>query len=246
MNLYSSINLTPQEFNYELSTILSQKNTTNTMIPSNTQLDDILEKQWNLNRLPFMDWYNIMNDTRYMNSNKGIPILFKMLYHYNSIYNYSMIRGDSIVDTMVRNGITTLQLIDGHGRMVFSVLDALISRNLNLDDYTIEVYEKDHIAYEWHKQFLPAGVKNIKMDILKLEYCPEKLIYLNFCSIPNNNLQKVLNFIEKKQYNGLYLTYSTRNVRPYTKKGQYYDIFETMNDSNILSIPGHMKTIQFT
>jgi hypothetical protein len=65
-----------------------------------------------------------------------------------SIYHDHKIRATHIVKHMIINGQKHLVTMDGHGRFVMCILLELLRMRQHLNDYTITLFDKDHITNE--------------------------------------------------------------------------------------------------
>ena len=82
----------------------------------------------------------------------------------------------------------TIQLLDGHGRMLVLILKALDEKKVNLEDVTFEVFEINNIVHEYHEYVFSKKITCLKQCIINQYPLPEnEMIYLNFCSIPSTS-----------------------------------------------------------
>ena len=135
-----------------------------------------------------------------------------LYYGFSSdIFEDHQRRADALLDASVESGLTTISMMDGHGRMVFQVFAAIRRRGLDPDDYEIHLYEIDPTVHQWHLSFLPEGVVACPENVLEfvdtdgLYGMPgqvylrglaqlEGVVYFNFCGISAvvNDLKEVL------------------------------------------------------
>ena len=105
----------------------------------------------------------------------------------NDLRRDQRIRASAIVDHMITTGQRILRTMDGAGRFVYSFLEELFRRNLDLDEWTIELFDIDPQVHLWHTLFMPASNINHLQDILthpKEEgFHRGTLVYFNFCGL---------------------------------------------------------------
>ena len=89
---------------------------------------------------------------------------------------------------MKKRNITEVQLLDGHGRMLVLILRALDKAKQDLGKMTFEVFEVDDIVHEYHEYVFSNRISCLKQCIINQDPLPvNKMIYLNFCSVPSTN-----------------------------------------------------------
>ena len=128
-----------------------------------------------IQKLPIYTWYSLME-------NHGDPVLFRVVG--DRVQSDQDIRARQIVRCLEERNITRIRLMDGHGRMLFSIMHALVLAGKNLHNYTFEVYDICEQAHEWHSHFFPeSNVISIQRNILLDEVPAGTFLYLNFTSI---------------------------------------------------------------
>ena len=99
----------------------------------------------------------------------------------------------SIVKKLVDDNIgrpVCVRLLDGHGRMLLSIINEVKKLSLNPEDHLrFQVFEIDEEVKEWHAAVFPERfVETRYLSITSPEadtVCdPADILYLNFCSVP--------------------------------------------------------------
>ena len=125
------------------------------------------------------------------------------IFHHNTkesstrpVYEDQKARAESIarvVKQLVDGGINRavrVRLLDGHGRMLLSIINAVKELGLSPEDnLKFQVFEIDEEVKEWHAAVFPkAFVETRHMSITSPDAhtnCErEDILYLNFCSVP--------------------------------------------------------------
>lgn len=101
-------------------------------------------------------------------------------------------RAKAVAKLMVEAQLKKIVLMDGHGRFVFALLDALLSLEQDLAEYAISLVDMDLDVHDWHVEFIPGT--HAYVDILDLEPSSDTFYYLNFCSLGDQK-RRTLNFI---------------------------------------------------
>jgi hypothetical protein len=96
--------------------------------------------------------------------------------------------------------------MDGHGRFVYSFFEALEKEGLVLDDYTIELYDTEKVVNEWHRHFMPTGVRVVEDSILRGYDHVSTQLYLNFCGL-GAQAPLVLDFLRHRK-SELFISFS--------------------------------------
>lgn len=112
-----------------------------------------------------------------------------------------------------KNSITNLVILDGHGRFLFALLEALFkTKEPSLMNIEITVVERDQSVHEWHQLFFPRDVRCVRGDIYSHQSIPrqETLTYFNFCGIGGaSGLEQFLTQL----HSSCLLSFSTRGFR---------------------------------
>jgi len=103
-------------------------------------------------------------------------------------------RARKVAGIMIEKRLKKILLMDGHGRFVFALLDALLSYEQDLAAYTISLVDLDPNVADWHEEFIPGT--HVYGDILGLEVEDDTFYYLNFCSLGDQK-RRVLEFMER-------------------------------------------------
>ena len=137
----------------------------------------------------------------------------------NDLRRDQQIRASAIVDHMIAPGSEqrNLRTLDGAGRFVYSFLKELSIRNMNLDKWTIELFDIDPQVHFWHTLFMPASNTNRLQDIL---VHPEDegfhrgtLVYFNFCGLADlvTNVRQTLGSFYENDHE-TFISWSVRGV----------------------------------
>lgn len=234
-----------------LYTILSNdKDMINGFIPTEGQLNRLrLFKEYiDFGSLSGMEWFQIMTE---------YPMLFSMCNNPTCVWEDQLERARHIAWYMVYNNMHVLRTMDGHGRFLYSFFHALVELRQNIDDYTVELIDIDETTNEWHIEFCPTNVEVEPTKSILEDSDPEflaganthddrpRLLYLNYCSIPDEELVDVTDTVMNNLYNGirLYVSYSVRNVNKHTMKGRTYRKYKKFGQ--VVSKRGNFVTMCF-
>jgi hypothetical protein len=109
--------------------------------------------------------------------------------------------------------ITKITIMDGHGRFLFALLEALFKtkddRLMNID---ITVVDIDRSVHQWHELFFPADIRSVHSDIYDYQKRAQEdtLTYFNFCGIGGKTgLERFL----AKLHSSCLLSFSTRGYK---------------------------------
>lgn len=136
-------------------------------------------------------------------------------------------RARALVERMIATRRTVLRTMDGHGRFLYSFLEALRARGENMDNYDIELMDIHAPTDAWHRLFFPiAGdtpnVHPIQGDILEFQpgdfhetFSTSTMLYMNFCGLGDLVRGRLREFLEIWQSNrhDVFLSWSVRNVQ---------------------------------
>ena len=93
-------------------------------------------------------------------------------------------RAEDLAEETKERGITEVQLLDGHGRMLVLILRALDKAKQDLEVMKFELFEVDDIVHEYHEYVFSNRISCLKQCIISQKPLPvNKMIYLNFCSV---------------------------------------------------------------
>ena len=133
-------------------------------------------------------------------------------------------RAREIVGNMVSRGIFNIRTMDGHGRFVFYLLKVIHERGLDVNDYTIDLYDMNHDSNAWHVWFMPAGVMVLDENILRSNDeidtdtgLADSVVYYNFCGMGTqqdsviDNIFQITNS-EHGQGSQVFVSWSVRGV----------------------------------
>lgn len=140
-----------------------------------------------------------------------------------NVFEDQVKRAFHIAETFWRENYRILVLMDGHGRMLYRILRALQTWDIDIDNIQIYVVELDETTHEWHQHFFPCNVTSVKDDIFNLlssHICADStnsqkvLPYLNFCGLGNEQIETTWNFIEEWRGKAdLIISFSTRGIK---------------------------------
>jgi hypothetical protein len=141
----------------------------------------------------FDSWYKFFTQKGV----KRLPVLFSPFKrNHKTIYNDQVSRAQKIVDHMSQKGYEDLITMDGHGRLIYSIVH-YVKQNKKVPP-KIHLVDIDKTTNEFHKKIFPKDVFETgdhtlvsipkEQDILNMD--PEflktvrnPLLYLNFCGI---------------------------------------------------------------
>lgn len=141
----------------------------------------------------FENWYKFFTQKGV----KNLPILFSPFKrNHKTIFNDQVSRAQKIVDHMNQKKYDDLITMDGHGRLIYSIIH-YVKQNKKVPP-KIHLVDIDKTTNEFHKKIFPKEVFETgkhthvsipeEQDILKMD--PEflktvrnPLLYLNFCGI---------------------------------------------------------------
>lgn len=160
----------------ELSKILENPK----LIPSAKEVRSLTAKSLGLGQLSNGAWLEALRDEA--DPHRPLAPLFQGLgLCAEKMWADQLKRAKKVAKTMVKRGLKNIVLMDGHGRFVFALLDALLSRRQNLAEYTISLVDLDLNAHAWHAEFIPGT--HVHDDILERKREENTFYYLNFCSL---------------------------------------------------------------
>lgn len=167
----------------------------------------------------------------------NLPVLFSPFKrNHKNIFDDQQNRARHILSLIKQNPDFELITMDGHGRLIYTLLDLLKKNNLMLKK--IHLLDIDNNTNNYHKEMFPSDIfSNIinipeTQDILEIDSFLEKenikypLLYLNFCGISccgNKVLDgktRVTNFVKKWLENNTKLIISF-SMRPSGLKESY-------------------------
>ena len=144
----------------------------------------------------FKDWYNFFSQTGV----KKLPILFSpFLRNHISIYDDQKTRAKYIVDYMNQHNHSDLVTMDGHGRLMYSLMDYIKSNELK--QIKVHLMDIEKRTNDFHKKVFPKEIFESEDNELKMKISIPKeqdimdidteyfksiknpFLYLNFCGI---------------------------------------------------------------
>ena len=139
-------------------------------------------------------------------------IMYKILTDPNKSWENHSSKAEAFVDKFTER-TKTIRFLDGHGRFLWHILNAMTTKSLDISNYIFEVYELDDYTYKWHQHFFPLHVKCIKGDILTGDDLDDSVaVFLNFCGITKNWIDGLDDYIEYYQdMIPLFITFDQRN-----------------------------------
>lgn len=105
--------------------------------------------------------------------------------HISDIWN----RAKKVASELIRGNYKALRLMDGHGRMIFNILFALVQMGHDkfVDNLTIELVDLDPVVNAYHRSvFVGKACKNIRVvhgDVCDQPMDRTTYVYLNFCGM---------------------------------------------------------------
>ena len=141
----------------------------------------------------FENWYKFFTQKGV----KNLPILFSPFKrNHKTIYNDQVSRAQKIVDHMNQKGYDDLITMDGHGRLIYSIIQYV--KETKKVPPKIHLVDIDKTTNEFHKKIFPKDVFEsgdhtkvsipkeqdiLNMDSEFLQTVKNPLLYLNFCGI---------------------------------------------------------------
>ena len=212
----------------------------------------------------FSNWYKFFSQTGI----KNLPILFSPFQrNHLTIYDDQYARSKTIVDYMKLNPKSELITMDGHGRLIYSIISHFQQdKSFIKSKRKIHLVDIDKTTNDFHKQMFPRQIfkKTINIpetqDILELDNSFLKnnkisnpLLYLNFCGIgccatkSQKGNERVISFIKKwlEQNDNIMLSLS---LRPYGFKTHYegkittYGMLQSFNNLELISRRSNFAT----
>lgn len=238
--------------------ILKMNKSTNKFVITNEQLDEFQKFITdNTNFKNFSNWFKFFSQKGV----KNLPILFSPFQrNHQNIYDDQNKRSSYIVDYMKKNPDSELVTMDGHGRLIYSIISLFEKEKSFIDSKKkIHLVDIDKTTNEFHKKIFPSDVFNNtinipeEQDILKLDtsfFEREKIsnpfLYLNFCGISccgtkdKSGKEIVFDFVKKwlENHNNIMISLS---LRPYGFKTHYkgkvttYGMLQNFNNLELIS-----------
>ena len=177
----------------------------------------------------FTNWFKFFSQK----GSKNLPILFSPFKkNHQSIFDDQNIRSDFIVNYMQNNPTSQLITMDGHGRLIYSIISKLQDlSSFKRSKKIIHLLDIDNLTNNFHKKMFPTNIfgKQIRIpecqDILELNSTfleknniSHPLLYLNFCGINccstknEKGNERVIKFIKQwiNKQNNIMLSVSLR------------------------------------
>ena len=122
-------------------------------------------------------------------------------------------RAESLAKKMEDSHVHKIILMDGHGRLVYSLLSKIKERQaLNVDSVEVTLVDIDQDVHEWHQAFMPMA-KNIYGSIFDQKPSEDVVMYLNFMGLGGaGQNEKLLEWLQKyeKERSRVVLSFSAR------------------------------------
>lgn len=199
----------------EFINVLKMNDTNNKFVIIEEQLNQIKKITANSSYFKnFSNWYKFFSQTAV----KNLPILFSPFsINHKNIYDDQLARAKHIHNVMTQNPSTELITMDGHGRLIYSLISEFQKeKSFIKSKRKIHLVDIDENTNDFHKCIFPENVfrKTINIpetqDILDIDNSfleknkiSNAFLYLNFCGIgcckkdnvPGNI--RLYNFIKK-------------------------------------------------
>lgn len=238
--------------------ILKMNTSTNKFVITDEQLKEFSKLVVNSSYFKnFSNWYKFFSQTGI----KNLPILFSPFQrNHLTIYDDQYMRSKTIVDYMKEHPTSELITMDGHGRLIYSIISQFQKeKSFIKSKRKIHLIDIDDTTNNFHHQMFPKKVfKNsinipetqdileLNKSFLKNNEISNPFLYLNFCGIGccSNESQKgnerVINFIKKwlEENDNIMLSLS---LRPYGFKTHYqgkittFGMLQNFNNLQLIS-----------
>ncbi|XP_038050844.1 uncharacterized protein LOC119723994 [Patiria miniata] len=168
-------------------------------------------------------------------------------------YNDQNKRARKLVEEMTRCNSKKIFLLDGHGRMLLSIIHAMIEQGLDPDSYEFVVVDNVKECHCFHEHLFPQSVTCECKDILEIGLGKTDMLYMNFCSIPSRvenilfNKEEVLKWVWERMKTmkcGIMISAVIRDTR--TEVDQRDRIFTAIGPSKGIHINDyHLRAAGF-
>ena len=138
-----------------------------------------------MNKLSLREWYDIHNNPK---------ILDLLFMNDRDLIKDQSIRAEKCLDIMIKEEKNTIIFMDGHGRFLYSILNAYyMNPKFQKMSLKIKIIEIDPYVDDWHKYYFPAEVETLYDNIIYYLYdrlscnktMSETFVYMNFCNLPD-------------------------------------------------------------
>ena len=238
--------------------ILKMNTSTNKFVITDEQLKEFSKLVVNSSYFKnFSNWYKFFSQTGL----KNLPILFSPFQrNHLSIYDDQIARSKTIVDYMKSNPKSELITMDGHGRLIYSIISQFQQdKSFIKSKRKIHLVDIDKTTNDFHQQMFPQKIfrKTINVpeaqDILEINNSflennkiSDPFLYLNFCGIgccaneSKKGNERVIDFIKKWLESNKKIMLSL-SLRPYGFKTHYqgkittYGMLQNFNNLQLIS-----------
>lgn len=174
-----------------LRKIILHKGSVNSLSPTAHQVTQLKQLNYsyintnNLFNASRCDWVNNLKITNSMALANYSPPLFFGKFHLSTKSDQGK-RAQGILERMKLYKKTHLVMMDGHGRMLWSILNHMEIEKIPLNVYDFTLVDSSVNVTEWHKNFLPRDIACVTCDIMNLYLdnwtsSRDHYLYLNFC-----------------------------------------------------------------
>ena len=183
--------MNPYHYIKSVQKIILHKGLVNSLSPTAyqvTQLKQLKYSYINTNNLFNADRYSWVNNLKITNSmtlaNYSPPLFFGK-FHFSTKKDQEK-RAQGILERMQLYKKAHLVMMDGHGRMLWSILNHMEVTKIPLNMYDFTLVDSTINVTEWHKNFLPKDITYVTCDIMDLYLdnwvgSYDHYLYLNFC-----------------------------------------------------------------
>lgn len=169
-----------------------------------------------------------------------------------NIIDDQLARAQAYAELFWMKNYSTIVLMDGHGRMLYTILKCLQHWDINIDQLDIYVVDLDPIVHEWHQLFFPNNVISLQDDIIDLleqhldlqdeDENPTVLPYLNFCGL-HGQQERVWNLVQRWTH-GMYLSF-TLEGQAFRKGGSKWSKRHLYrNPSKVMGLVGQIYQLE--
>lgn len=158
----------------------------NNLAPSSTQVDQLMELNYQYIKkttVPFNKNKQTWFDNFIQSTNSPHPLFFGKFS--TGIQQNQKKRSEHVITMMEKHNKTNLVTMDGHGRLVWSIINVLSLHNISIKKFQFIIVDIDENVTKWHNNFLPKDITSYTNNILNTCFSKKlnknNYFYFNFC-----------------------------------------------------------------
>lgn len=192
-----------------LRSIIHSNTRDNALQPSKSQirqLSKLVDDEWDWwKTLTWTEWFELLNED-------------VMFGHRRDLITDQKNRAKAIVDKMIETGRNRVMMMDGHGREVYCIVEAItlaqssghLPGNFLDEKFELVLIDLDPVVDEWHRLFFSfskyvktylGNIHDFQDKFLSKSSIKKTIVYHNFCgtgqTTPNGGPQK---FVRKRYF----------------------------------------------